>query len=216
MSFPMSNTKIFNNVQDLWSYCEKCIICHNFRRISFTVGPDEVFDSIPGSFNFIREYQNLYINFAAYLTINDDRFRTEFNINGAENTFDFQLFPVDKLAKGDGVYKSSEPYLFFYLNANCPECNYHTTSTADIELDLNFKTISNIALESEIIYFTEDDKCFEFEIDHIKRCIDIVDYTRKFGRSKPGKKIKNVPFVDYDFSDRKKLLKKIQTIITFG
>jgi hypothetical protein len=218
MSFPMSNTKIFNNLQDLCSYCEKCLICGKNREISWSFGPDDVCSIIGSSFSYNNEYtkkNKLYINFDIYLNLKKERSRLSFRISASDNTFEFDIHPVRELSdEEDAVYSSSSPYLYFYLNSTCRECNSHTTSTEDIEIDLNNNLIKNLNLEKETVYLSEDGKNFEFDIDYIKQSVDIVNYSKN--SSKRGVKIENVPFIDYDFSDRKRLLKKIQTIITFG
>lgn len=211
MSLPRCNTKIFNNLQELWKYCEKCLICQKGRIVSLSPGPENVFKIDPNSFA-LNKKEYLNIKFGGELYIKKEKFHISFDIDAYNNIFSFDILLTDHLTDDDAVYDAKSSYLYMYINTACKECYCHTSSTTDIELNLNTNTISSIGLEQENIYFCHKDKKIEFELDYLTETANILI----FSKDKKKHKSQSIPFMEYDFANSDKLLQKLQTIITFG
>lgn len=74
----------------------------------------------------------------------------QFDIDALNNDLKFEIYPSEtypsaELNDDEGVYHSDSPYCYFYMNVNCTECNSHTSSTSDIELDFNNKKLLILA-----------------------------------------------------------------------
>ncbi|MEK6878063.1 MAG: hypothetical protein AABY22_00565 [Nanoarchaeota archaeon] len=202
MSFPKSNTKIFNNLEELWNYCEKCTICSKTREIAVSAGPDDVC-----KINYINKKNNTLI-IDGTLNLRNQKYLVSININCITNKFTFSF--MSKTESLHSVDRANTSYLYFYINASCID-SCHITSTVDMELDFNNSIITNFGLEDETVFVQDNEDLYSFYIDYVRENVDIKVHV-------PGesKNIKNAPFINYDFSDKEKLIQRVKTIITFG
>lgn len=189
-------------MEELWKYCEVCTICHKTREIKVSAGPDEVW-----GINFINKKINSLV-IDGSLHLNKKNYLVSININCTTNKFTFSF--ISETEAIHSVEKAAKPYLYFYINASCLD-SCHITSTVDMELDFNNSIITNFELEDESVYLRDNEDLYAFYIDYVRQNVDIKIHV-------PGnrKDIKNVPFINYDFSEKEKLIQRIKTIITFG
>jgi hypothetical protein len=116
------------------------------------------------------------------------------------------------------INRSPSPYFFFFIESDCRQCNATYVNGSDIELDLNNKIISNIEIEREGIYFLKEKTkfyiTFEYDIHNmlISKCYEDENTGEIIDDNKPF----SFPIVNLDFSDHKKLLNRIKTILLFS
>jgi hypothetical protein len=126
--------KLFNTIQELISYLEKCPICGSKNIFSLALGP---------------EY--LYRHVECYVADNHLYFKTEVAVPyKAVVNYDIDLNTGEiNIIEGPSLPSN----LYYYFNTKCPNCRYHG-STADIEISINNNiiTFKNFLIEKETVY----------------------------------------------------------------
>lgn len=204
--------KSFNTIQELWSYFLFCPVCQDMtREIHMGVGPDDAF--ILSDFEKNGHILSLNCDFYS----ENQKRRIKFDINCLDNSFDMDISKTEISSRN--VSGASSSHFYCWLNANCRSCNASYANSSDIEINFLTKTVSIIdkGLEIEGIYLLNEESKYFISIDHqsdymqISKCF-ISDDGNIIDNNKPFK----YPLIDFDFSNPKKLINKIKTLLIFS
>jgi hypothetical protein len=201
--------KIFNTLQQLWSYSLFCPICKDIcRDILVISGPDTVWSDGHSS-----KLDNI-INISGKLHINKQAYTIKVVIDCVKNSFEFFIFETLKV--NDVVKKASSPYLFFHIESNCKKCNGSWTIGSDIELNLLTRKVDNIGVETEEIWIPG----YVINYEHIINRMTI--HKTHLLQDEDGECIDKedkgivLPMCQFDFKNMNKTIQKIKTMITFS
>lgn len=205
--------KNFNNVQELWDYCETCPICmRRCREVVVSVGPDGRFILVSAQ---KQDNKTLFLQ----CTYKNKRniYSVNYDINCLDNTFKVEVPYVQELPPGEvpNPERVKKAYFYFYLEGLCRECNCTSAHGQDLELDILDKKISNIGLERESFYLLEGKDKFHVSPIHdrnvmlVSRCYPD-DEGLGFIESE---KTIELPYVKLDLSDQDRVVNKLKTLI---
>lgn len=208
--------KTFNNVQELWDYCETCPICmRRCREVVVSVGPD-------GAFILVAAQKQNNGSLFLQCTYKNKRnvYSVNYDINCLDNTFKVEVPYVRDLAPGEvaNPEKVKKAYFYFYIEGLCRECHCTSAHGQDLELDIVDKKISNIGLERESFYLLEGKDKFHVSPIHdrnvllVSRCYPDDE---GIGFIESDKTIE-LPFVKLDLSDQERVVNKLKTLILFS
>lgn len=209
--------KALNTLQELWSHCLFCPICRDVvRDVEVSVGPDEAFSITKW------EKDNHILKLDCIFKAKKQKYRTVYSINCLDNSFVVDISePTHTSASSDTykrVDKASAPYFFFYIYSDCRKCDNTHTNSSDLELDLLNRKVTNIGLEREGIYLlTEKDK-YHLTLCHDSNEIELskMFYDEGMDTLVDDNKTINLPLIDFDFSNIKKVVNKIKTLLVFS
>lgn len=183
-----------------------CPICQDaVRTVDITVGPDGVM-SLDG---FSKDGHILMLDCTA--KVQSKKYLMFFQINCLDNSFEVDI--KVKTHIGASVDRASSPFVFFYIQGNCPVCDSANTCSTDLELNLLQKKIVNVGLERESIYLLKEPNKY-----HVVMAYDsnemIISRCDKDGCD-TGNPL-STSLMELDFSDSKKAVQKIKTIVVFS
>lgn len=198
--------KDLNTIQEIWERCLFCPICQDAARsVDITVGPDGVMSLD----EFSKDDHILRLDCTA--KIHSKKYLLHYLINCLDNTF--ELCVDVKNNTGEPVDRSPRSYMFFYIQGNCPVCDCANTCSFDMELNLAQKRILSVGLERESIYLLKEPSKYHVIMAYdsneliISRCDnDGADTGNPLYTS----------LMELDFSDSKKAVQKIKTIMVFS
>lgn len=209
--------KILNTIQELWSYCLFCPICQDMTRdIIVEVGPDNA--CAISSFKKTNHILRLDCTFRA----KKQQYKTVYRINCLDNSFKVAISePVHSSASQDEykrVDKASAPHFFFYLFSDCQRCHAAHTNSADLELNLLDKTIYNIGVEREGIYLLTEPTKFHLTLLHSENQMEICKCSISEDEMviDEEKTFVYPSVINFDYSDPKKVINKIKTMLVFS
>jgi hypothetical protein len=198
--------KAFQTLDELWSFCLYCPICQeSSRTILLSVGPDDEFK--------LTEYQKVDSELKLFCSYHHDpksssgAYSVNFIVDCANNTYCVQGGGVDQQV----VKKAQDAYFFCYLYGTCYECDRTYVNSSDLEFRATDKTVTNIRIEQEAVYFLEDK--FHINLLHDRNVMVVsplgdpmMDDLRNI----------ELPLVNLDFSKVPKVINKIKTLILFS
>lgn len=194
--------KPFTNLQSLWAYCLYCPICKNINRnIEIEIGPDDMYTSC----SFIKRNNILTINF----TIRQSYYKHYYtiHINVVDNTF-----YIIKQHKSSPDIKE----LFFYLYSSCVNCDSYTNS-ADLRIDSTNNKLLNSSLEQEAFSLSKCKDKYHISINYnINEMLVYRLLKNKQGLFVTEDKEFKLPILKLDFSNQKKVVEKIKTLLIFS
>lgn len=203
--------KIFNILQQLWSYSLFCPVCKDIcREISVVPDPYEVWkvEDISKVDNILKVVGTLHIKEVLY------RFITSFDC--VQNTFEYFLPEAYHLNTPLNTVES--PSLTFHLEADCRKCLGSWVISNEVSMNFKRKQISSFSLDKEEVWY---DQKFIINYDYNEKSmtIDKIIMKSKFSgdllESPFGKPVKMPPIV-FDWENKKKTLNKIKTMLTFS
>lgn len=208
--------RIFNTVQELWSYCLFCPICQEpSRNIILTVGPDNEF--VITEFEKKGSELKLFCSYRQGNLSKKDKSRAPthsatFTIDCLKNSYQVETAGLDPAI----VATAKEAYFYLYINANCTGCDNSYLNSSDLEFYSEDKTIHNIQMEREGAYVSSGKDKFHITLSHdsgvmrVSRCYDMD------GETIDDEKVIELPLVNLDFSDAPKVINKVKTLILFS
>jgi hypothetical protein len=208
--------KAFNNIQELWDYCSYCPICQkDCCRTDVSVGPDACFNLT--SFKKDDVFLDMQCVFKNY----HNAYSVEYKVNCLDNTFDVSVDNVQPLLEVEEkpYRKIEEAYFYFYIQSYCDECDNVFIFSADIELDIVDKKVSDLQLERESLYLLKGEDKFHLTLIHdrnvmlVSRCFDSTDNMLAWGEDE---KIMELPLIRFDLSDQKNVVQRLKTLILFS
>lgn len=220
--------KKFENLQELWSYCQYCPVCRQAcRNIDLSVVPD--------NFKLIsyRKEERFLKLFCVAQRRKQEKYKINYIIDVITGKYSVEVLELidaptvemnadtnlDEEEKHRLRVKMSKSCIFFYLNGDCSNCNNSYISTIDAELSGTTMSItgSSIGIEREGITILLPNDKYRLTILHdtgktlINKCIvdknsNILDDFSTFETS----------VVNFDFSNLEKVIHRIKTLITFS
>jgi hypothetical protein len=208
--------RIFNTVQELWSYCLFCPICKEpSRTITLTVGPDDQFKlsrNIP--YEKIDSQLKLFCSFRMDMEDPDyvkGKCAATFNIDCDTNQYVVESGGTQLLVK-----KANDAYFYFYVHSTCKKCNCSYVNSADLEFDRDSKRVSNIQMEREgYELLTEKDK-YRLTQSHDRNVLMVSRLTEEEGLRVNSDNVLELPLFKLDLSDIPRAVNKIKTLILFS
>jgi hypothetical protein len=203
--------KILNTLQELWSHCLFCPICRDvIREVSVSVGPDDAFT--------IKKWEkeNHILHLHCTFKAKKQKYKTVYHINCLDNSFTVDISePVRTTERADGA---SAPYFFFYIFSDCKKCNNTHTNSSDLELDLLNKKVTNIGLEREGIYLLSEKDKYHLTICHDSNEIELskMFHDDALGTLVDDNNVISLPLIEFDYSNVKKVINKIKTLLVFS
>lgn len=201
--------KIFNTLQQLWSYSIFCPICKDICRDIIVIGgPDSVWK------DWDSTKLDHFLNITGKLHIQQQLYTVKVIIDCLKNSF--ELFITGTLKVNEVVEKANSPCLFFHIESNCKKCDGSWTIGSDIELNLLTRKIDNIGVEVEEIWIPGYVINYEYLINKmtIDKSILLQDEDGEYV-SRLNKSVA-LPMYQFDFKDLDKTTQKIKTMITFS
>lgn len=204
--------KILNTIQELWSYCLFCPICQDItREIWVSTGPDDVLD-----LSSHKKIDNILI-LSCFFHYKRQKSKIVFNINCLDNSFKVDI--SDPTPSTRNVEGSEIPYFTFFIGGDCKVCSSTHLSSIESQLDLLKLSISNIGIDSETISIFDEKSewtyilSYEYDINKIKILKSKVDDNGDltFWKNPP-----EIPIVNFDFSNPKKVINRIKTLLVFS
>jgi hypothetical protein len=197
-------------LQELWSHCLFCPLCRDItREINISVGPDDAFEI----FNF--EKNNHILSLDCFFYTKKEEFKIKYDINCLTNSFEVVISKSTPSSRT--VTKASSAHFFFYINSDCRGCNATHTNSADLELDMTNKIVTNINVEREGIYLLNEKTKYHITLEHDNNRMQI---SKVFEDEELGIIDDNKPFIfpmmKLDFSNPKKVINKIKTLLVFS
>jgi hypothetical protein len=202
--------KKLNSVQELWSHCLFCPICRDItREVYVSVGPDDVFELS----KFEKKDHILFLD--CFFYTKKEEFKIKYEINCLNNSFKAIISSPNPSSRT--ITGASSAHFYFYINSDCRICNASYTNGADLEIDFLSKEIINIGIEREGIYLLNEKSKYHITLEHdnnrmqISKCFEdedggIVDDNKPF----------IFPMIKLDFSNPKKVINKIKTLLVFS
>lgn len=211
--------KIFNTVQELWTHCVFCPLCKQYgRTLALSAGPDDQF----------RFTQNMPYELSGHElklnTVFDNHARkskvpgspknaVSYTIDMESNTFTIDIHSQSPLVVED----AEKANFYFYIYANCNNCNSSYFNSADLEFDLLEKKVCNLQADREGFYLTSEKDKYHITASHDKNILMVSRLEiAEDGIVSDGESIVELPFINLDFSDLTKVSNKIKTLILFS
>ena len=177
------------------------------RKIDVLSGPNQALEIT----KFQKKDRILHLEQVAQ--IRKQRYNINYYIDCPSNTFTLSISepsPSDKSVDG-----ASSSNFSFYLNGICDSCDFTFVEGSVIELDLFRKTIANIGVVFEEFYLFDKKNKFRVSLEYENNSTSIVKLDND------GEAIKEdnpfvIPLVDWDFSNTKKIINKIKTLLVFS
>ncbi len=207
--------KLFNTVQELWSYCAFCPLCEDIcRDVIVDVAMDSDFN-IETSFE--KKDQFLHITCERRLwrsrPIDKKKNRThetvcKYVIDCTKNTFTL-------LSQPDTPEQAS-----CYIQSMCESCANTFTYGADMELYAHSQKVFNIGLERESIELSDDTHRYELNYYYSNDTppgVGMFVYRSLLdAEGDPDNLGIKLPLMELDFYDPKKVINKLKTLILFS
>lgn len=207
--------KLFNTVQELWSYCAFCPLCQDVCRevmVDVAMNSDMSNETL-----YEKKDQFLYITCERHLwrrrpidKKKNRKYETvcKYVIDCTQNTFTFQAMP------------DMPPETSCYIQSICENCTSTFAYGADMELYTPSQKIFNIGLEREAIKLTDNTHRYELNYYYgsdappgegmfVYRSLLDAD-------GDPDSLGIKLPLMELDFSDQKKIINKLKTLILFS
>jgi hypothetical protein len=209
--------RIFNTVQELWSYCLFCPLCKEYARsIELQVGPDDLFRL---SFNIpyekIDDQLELYCIFAREV----GRYKGDKRTYAATFLIDCNTNQFFLHTSGDEIInKEIDGAAFhFYAYAKCAKCKNSYINTAELEFDNISKRVRNIQMEREGYYLvSENDKYHVTQFHELNVTgVSRIQVPEQFVSIEEDN-VLELPLLKLDFSDIPRVVEKIKTLILFS
>lgn len=203
--------KIFNTLQQLWSYSLFCPICKDIcREIAVVSDPYEIWkvEDISKVDNILKVVGTLHIESVLYKFI--------ISFDCVQNNFEY--FLPEAYHQNTPFNNFEKPNLTFHLEADCRKCLGSWIITNEISMDFKKKNISSFSLDKEEVWY--DSKfIIHYDYNENSMTIDKIILRSKFSgdelESAFGKPVK-MPSIIFDWQDKKKTLNKIKTMLTFS
>jgi hypothetical protein len=211
--------KLFNSIRELWDYCLFCPLCQNSTRgVSISVGPEPVISLT----DYIEPDQNIELRCLYKYKLSKyklSNYKITFTIDLDTNRFETNIHKVDIPEPAKAYYgRTSKPYFYFYVQGHCYQCGLSSTYSTDLELDILNRKISNIGLEADSFVIADGNHRLVIETYYDTNTMSV--HLDKLPLSDGGftddKKAIQLPMRKLDFSDKDKLIHRIQTMITFS
>lgn len=203
--------KALETVQKLWSHCLFCPICQDVTRdIHVDVGPDDAFTI--SKFEKNNHILTLHCSFRAF----KKKHSVKYHINCLDNSFTTDI--GESISDSEPVERAARPYFYFYIQGDCKKCNSSHTNGTDLELDMLNSVVTHIGIEREGIYLLNEKSKFHITLAHdtnemlISKCFEDESTGQILDDNKPF----NLPIIDFDFSNQKKVINKIRTLLVFS
>ncbi len=210
-----NNMRIFNTVQELWSYCTFCPQCkEHSRTITMQVGPDDRF-----KLDKITPYEKIGSELKILTSFQMERGSMDFVkgqctatyvINCDDNTFQLQT--------GENVLapKARAAYFYFYLYAKCGKCESYL-NTMDVEFNISNNSVFNFQVDRESYYLLAERSGYHTTTSHDQNMVMVsrLEITDD-GIVIDHDKVLELPFFNLDVSDVSKAINKIKMLILFS
>lgn len=211
--------KIFNTVDELWSFCTFCPLCQDDNRtISLQVGPDDEFSIMPSdSIPYEKENSQLKL-YPSYQMDRDDinrvagRIAITYLVNCQTNTFTIQ-FPDTTKSIPTLVEAAKHAKFYFYIYAKCFQCANSYADSSDIEFDLENSKVHNIQMEQEGYYLQNK---YHVTVSHEYNILMVSRLEAAGDALIDHEKVIELPYINLDFSNVTKMVSKIGTLILFS
>ena len=208
--------RIFNTVQELWSYCTFCPQCkEHSRTITMQVGPDDRF-----ILDKITPYEKIGSELKILASFQMQRGSMDFVkgqcaatyiVNCDNNSFQLNIDESNPLSP-----KAKAAYFYFYLHSKCGICDSNVNTT-DVEFDLSNNATFNFQVDRESYYLRSELGAYHATVSHDQNMVmvsrlefpdeeTVVDEER----------VLELPFFNLDVSDVSKAVNKIKTLILFS
>lgn len=206
--------RIFNTVQELWSFCSFCPLCREHSRtITLQVGPDDEFnlsDNLP--YEKIGSELKLYASYQMErggLDYIKGRISATYLINCDTNDFELQVSDINlSLAE-----KAKRANFYFYVYSKCHKCDNSYINSSDVEFDLENKKVYHIQMDREGYYLQDK---YHVTVSHEQNMLMVSRLEMTEDARIDHEKVIELPYVNLDLSDIPKVVNKIKTLILFS
>lgn len=206
-------TKLFENIQELWDYCSFCPVCQGARRISVSVGPDEVFSLK----NLHKQDETLHL--VCIYKKKQNLYTVEYHIDCNTNLFDVSVTNVEVIVEENQIPigRVTKAYFYLYIHAKCYECECSSLDSIDLEFGIVDKKITNIQLDREVFRLLNEPDKFNITVIHDKNVM-LVSRCHEFDEEDYDEDSKAIrlPLVKLDLINQAKVVNKIKTLILFS
>jgi hypothetical protein len=200
--------KTFSNVNQLWDYFSNCIVCGESRKIDLSLGPDIIFKLI----EWTKVNNLLKIKFSFNKKKNEELI-LKVDCDNNQWSANFADSSIEEFVS---QYLSD---LYYYIHSDCTYCNCHYSNSSDIELTDESTIDSNsIGVETEGISLLNESSFFDLQFDYTINKVIIsnssLEDKKSFQSNKKQQQV-SLPLIDFDFSNKEKVISKIGTILSF-
>lgn len=198
--------KEFNNLQELWSYCLFCPLCQDMTR-TITLIP------IWGGDILKHQKKGRILSVRGAANIGLQRYEMTYDIDCVSNTFTVK----QTKAVPNNNKISTNTGLEFYIMTVCDKCNNTSANTKPIDLNLASKKSNNFSMEIEGVYLLEGKYKYHLGFNHVNNLMFISKcFVDDDGGIVDDNKVLNLPLINFDFRDVKKVVDRIRTLIVFS
>ena len=198
--------KKFDTFQSLWSYCLYCPICKNISRdMEVIVGPEEGLKLVSWS------KQDYIVRLdVRYAKKNSPVYRYYVEINGLNNSYDIKNISEhspDNLNILD---------FYFYLYANCSDCNSFINS-ASIDVFFEENKLPLLEVEQEGFDLKLKNKYyFHLTLDYERELMLVYKLYKKDDLYINNGTPCTLPLLNLNWSDANKAINKIKKLLIFS
>ena len=205
--------KLFNTVQELWSYCAFCPLCQDVCR-------DIIVDVAMDSDRNLRTSYEKKDQFLHIKCEQSSKSRSrstkrsysvisQYVIDCMQNTFTVQFLP------------DTPVNAYCYIQSMCEECAYTFVYGSDMELHANSQKVLNIGLDREHIELSDETHRYNLNFYYsndvppgIGLFVEREEIDCEYDKDR-DRGIK-LPLMTLDFSVPKKVIDKLKTLILFS
>lgn len=202
--------KKFNTLQELWSYALFCPLCQDItREVMVTGGPSNVLEVKS------QKKTNEILKVQCTAKLAKQSYNIAYYIDCVKNCFTVSI--TEAQVQDPPVKGASSPIFTLGLISDCRICGNTSMNSADIEIDLLSKKVTNFGVEMEGIYLLNQKTKYHLTLNHtvqqltLSKCFEDDD-----GSIVDDNKTISFPLTHFDFSQPKKVLNRIRTLLVFS
>lgn len=224
----MRPMKKFSNLNELWDYCSKCLVCNSNRVVQLSIGPDTNVKLVE-----YKKYNNiLNIDFDNYIEYEDDDLASEhiddfFKYKIKRSNFLLRLdcssnaaslISEDKIII-DSLINNIDN-IYFYLFAQCKNCESYVNTSDIVCLENKNIDIDSIFIETEGFHILKENEGFYIFIDYTDPAYNTgVMYLNSIKKNNNSIIQQNMgvklPIINFNYSNSSEVIKKINNILSF-
>lgn len=199
--------KKFGTLQELWSHMLYCPFCKDMNRnIHVAPGPYELFEA--------KWFKKVNETLTIRCKLKDDKDGCNFSyhIDTVRNSFILSVIDGNLHA----ITRQSVN-CYFDLLSDCSQCNNSSSTSTSVEFNFREKTVTNIGVELEGLYFLNGKTKYHLTLDHynnkllVSRC-----HIQPDGTILEDNKTANFQLSKFDFSNPKRVIRRIKTLLVFS
>jgi len=159
---------------------------------------------------------NEFLKIETVVKMPKQRYSVNYYIDCVKNVFTISV-PKTLPNNEESVTKAFSSTFFLSLLSSCHVCANTSVNSADVEIDLLSKKISNFEVVMEGIYLFEQKNKYHLTLNHksdellVSKCFE-----DDSGRIIDDNKVVNLPLTYFDFSKPKKVINRIRTFLVFS